>query len=143
MIDVDNGGLEPFKAAKWVVIITNGSANRDGFGGFAITAQSDGNWPQTDLVGGWFNFPNAADEDVFIVIEASKIKEYKTFTSTPKGKEAKFFIQSWPVSDLGVKTVLLVGEGLNRPAKAETITGFGYMTKDFVLDRGEEGEGEE
>ncbi|MDR0442460.1 MAG: hypothetical protein LBH44_03540 [Treponema sp.] len=135
--------LDNFGKAKYAVIISQGSKNKDGFPGANVILQVKTSWDENGIMkDGWEAFAHDDSEEVFIVLELGKLKNYDNLVKAdPKNNGAKFFIQSWPVTDWGIRSLLLVGPGLEKPANSTDLkSGFGYMTKNFELYYPEEEE---
>jgi len=127
-----NGDLDwdALVAAKYLVIETKGSNNRDGFGGLQVILQGDGNeydWAQNDVISGWLSFANAEDETVYIVIQLDTLAQYEDVIIN--GTKGKITIAMYPLSNLGYVTSYLVGD-MDKPSDAVDFEGgFGYITK--------------
>ena len=127
-------------AAKYLVVETLGSSNRDGFGGIQVILQSDGNeyaWnatSQSNITDGWVSFSNTEEDTVFIVIQLNTLVGYEAFIGGTKGKIVIAYYSDNIDEGLGYQNAYLVGDILT-PADAvdlkdnEAGDPFGYITK--------------
>jgi hypothetical protein len=112
-------------AAKYLVVESKGSGNNDGFGGFQVVIQTDGDsygWNETDLISGWLSFAHTATDTVCLAIQLDTLTGYAAMVS---GTKAKIFIAMYPLTDLGYQNAYLV-EDMDKPSNAV----------DFANDRG-------
>jgi len=135
---------ETIVGAKYLVLITKGSSNLNGFGGLQIAFQGDGNnwaWKDPSVWGDWISFAHTADDVVVIVVDLATAlgDDWATFLTGTKGK---FFVCSYPLSGLGLQQAMLVTEAGAEGQIPEDATpipgGKGYI---FIAESEEPGPG--
>jgi len=149
---VDDGEdleFEEISSAKYIVLHTRGGSGTGwaaGFGGISVIIQSAGNswaWGPSQTNIDAVTFARAADKDVFIVIDISKIKTYSDFISSGGGK----IIIQYAVGTahmnltLGLQAAYLSYKALASPEDAVELDGtntgiegpYGFVTDKNIL----------
>jgi len=116
--------------ARYLVLHTKGGTGTDwadGFGGIQVVIQGDGNgwaWGGSQTNINSFGFKRAADKDVLIVIDLTKINTYTKFV---KGTTGKFIVAYYSGSTnalgLGLQEAYLTNKALAAPDGSVLLAG--------------------